>query len=76
MAKKYEQKDMTGTLWLNDKKTTEKHPDLTGNIMINHVKYRLAAWKKAGEKGTFLSLAVSEFLEKEQAKVETDSLGF
>jgi hypothetical protein len=72
--KKFEQKDMTGVLFKNDKKTTPKHPDLQGNVMINNVTYRLAAWKKEGAKGTFLSLAISEY--KETAAQSDGGLDF
>lgn len=74
MAKKFEKRDMTGVLFKNDQKKTEKHPDFTGNVSINNVTYRLSAWKKTGQKGTFLSLAVSEF--KPAEKPQEDSLGF
>ncbi len=52
-----------GSLFVNDKKKEEKHPDYTGTIEINGVRHKLAAWKKVGkEKGTkFLSVQVSEF---------------
>ena len=59
--KKFEQKDGTGVLFVNDKKEKETHPDHTGNIMVNGTKYRLAAWLKKGNKGKYLSLAISEF---------------
>ena len=77
MEKKFEQKDFTGVLFKNDKKEKDSQPDLTGNVMLNHVKYRLAAWRKEGKKGAFLSLVVSEFQDsKKQEKKEDNSLGF
>lgn len=80
MAKaKFEQRPNSGALWKNDKKKTEKHPDFTGNVDIEGTKYRLSAWKKAGPKGTFLSLAVSEWQEptpENKREPEADGLGF
>ena len=36
-----------GAIWNNDKKTTEKHPDLTGTLDVEGVQYWVSAWKKA-----------------------------
>jgi uncharacterized protein (DUF736 family) len=58
--KKFDQPDMTGVLFKNRKKETAKHPDYTGRVVINGDEYRLAGWIKKGDKGNFLSLAVSE----------------
>ena len=33
-----------GVLFRNDKKTTEQHPDYTGNITIDGKEYYLSAW--------------------------------
>jgi hypothetical protein len=55
------ERDNSGVLFKNNKKTSEKHPDLTGNIMINGKKYRLSAWTKQGNSGKFYSLSVSDF---------------
>jgi hypothetical protein len=74
MKSKYVVKNFTGALFKNEKKTTEKQPDFQGNVSINNVTYRLSAWKKTGQKGTFLSLAVSEF--KPAEKAGAGDLGF
>lgn len=55
----YEQRDNSGSLFKNDKKTTEKHPDYTGDCMINGVKLRMAAWIKEGARGKFMSVSFS-----------------
>ena len=48
-----------GTLFNNEKKTEEKHPDLSGSINIEGVEYWLSGWKKKSKAGTgFLSLSV------------------
>lgn len=62
MADKFETKDMTGTLFVNRNKKTDKHPDRTGKIKINNVEYRLSGWIKKSEKTgeSWMSLAISE----------------
>lgn len=53
----YEQKDMTGVLFRNDKKTIDKQPTHRGRIIIGGVEYLLSAWVKEGKNGKFFSLA-------------------
>lgn len=54
-------RDNTGVLFKNNKKTSDKHPDFTGNITVNGKKLRLSAWTKDGKAGKFISLSVSDF---------------
>jgi hypothetical protein len=35
-----------GAIWRNDKKTTEKHPDVTGTINVDGKDYWLSGWTK------------------------------
>ena len=53
----YEQKDNSGSLFINDRKDQDKHPDRTGNAIIGGVEYRVSGWIKDGAKGKWLSLA-------------------
>ena len=55
---KREALDMAGSLFKNDRKSKDTHPDLTGRALINGVEYYLSAWRKAGAKGDFYSLSV------------------
>ena len=48
-----------GTLFKNEKKTEEKHPDMNGSINIEGKDYWISGWKKTSKAGTsFLSLSV------------------
>lgn len=53
----YEKKDMSGTLFRNERKETDSHPDWAGYIIINGVEHWLNGWEKHGAKGLFFSLA-------------------
>lgn len=50
-----------GVLFPNDKKGNEKRPDLTGDINVEGVEYRLSAWKKSSKAGNnFLSISIQK----------------
>lgn len=53
----YEQKDNSGSIFRNDRKEKETHPDHTGTAMIDGREYWISAWIKEGKKGKFFSLA-------------------
>ena len=63
----FEQRDLSGVLFKNTEKKTEKHPDYQGDATINGQTYRLAAWIKTGKKGKFMSLAFSVPREGQEA---------
>jgi hypothetical protein len=48
-----------GVLFKNDRKESDKHPDYKGSINIGGTEFWLSAWVKTGQKGKFMSLAVT-----------------
>lgn len=55
----FEQRDNSGALFKNDRKTSDNHPDYKGKIMVDGVEYWLSAWIKTPARGgdKFMSLA-------------------
>lgn len=51
----YQQKELQGSLFKNDRKQTEKQPDYKGSALIDGVEYWISGWQK----DKFLSLAFS-----------------
>lgn len=64
----YELRDMSGSLFRNDRKNNDKSPDYQGTVMINGVEMYINAWLKEGNNGRFFSLA---FKPKEQAQTQS-----
>ena len=57
----FEMRDMSGSLFVNQKKQKPSHPDFTGKVMVAGTTYWVSAWKKQAKSGkSFLSLAVRE----------------
>jgi hypothetical protein len=55
----YVQKENSGSLFKNDRKEKETHPDYKGDINIGGTNYWLSAWLKEGKNGKFFSLSVN-----------------
>jgi uncharacterized protein (DUF736 family) len=56
----YEQRDLSGSLFRNDKKSSDKHPDYKGAVIVRGEEFWLAAWIKTGQNGKkFMSLALT-----------------
>lgn len=53
----FEQKDGSGSLFRNDRKEKETHPDHTGTAKIGGREYYVSAWVKEGKSGRFFSLS-------------------
>jgi hypothetical protein len=56
----YEQRDFSGTLFPNDRKSADNQPDYRGECKIGGKVWAISAWIKQGQRGEFLSLAFSE----------------
>lgn len=52
----YTLREGQGSLFKNDNKKTDKHPNARGEILIEGVLYEISAWTKEGAKGKFQSL--------------------
>jgi hypothetical protein len=53
----YTQKDNSGTLFKNDRREKETHPNAKGTALIDGVEYYVSAWTKEGKAGKFQSLS-------------------
>ena len=61
----YEQKDNSGSLFKNDKKEKDTHPDYRGDCTVNGVKKSIGAWIKKDKNGkSFISLSFGEPFQK------------
>jgi len=50
-----------GSIWKNEKKETDKHPDFTGSLNVEGVEYWVSAWKRkpdAKENAPALSFSI------------------
>ncbi len=58
-----------GALFVNDRRESDSHPDLSGNIHIEGKEYWLSGWMKRTETGAFkvLSLSVKPKEPRQQA---------
>jgi hypothetical protein len=64
-------KDNTGSIWVNDKKEKDTHPDRTGSIMVNGVEFWISGWlRKTADGKPFLSLSVKPKTGASAAKPE------
>lgn len=53
----YEQRDNTGSLFKNDRKETDSHPDYKGSALLNGVEHWLDAWINEARDGSkYMSL--------------------
>ena len=68
----YEMKEGSGSLFKNDRKEKETHPDYAGSIMINGKEHWLSGWIKEGKKGKFFSLSIGKVKEQSNFKARGD----
>ena len=53
----FQQREMSGVLFRNDKDGVESRPDYRGTATINGEEMEIAAWIKEGKNGKFMSLS-------------------
>jgi type II secretory pathway component PulJ len=53
----YEQREMSGALFKNDKREKDTHPHARGSCLIDGVEYWIDAWTKEGQRGKWQSLS-------------------
>lgn len=66
----FEQKDNTGSLFKNDRKEKETHPDYKGTVRIGGVEYWQSAWVKDVNGRKYFS---QSFTPKEQQSVNAQA---
>lgn len=66
----FEQKDNTGSLFKNDRKEKETHPDYKGTVRIGGVEYWQSAWVKDVNGRKYFS---QSFTPKEQQPVNAQA---
>lgn len=60
----------SGSIWKNDKKEKDTHPDFTGSLNVGGVEYWVSAWKrKPGAKDKSPALSFSVKLKEERCAV-------
>lgn len=65
----FEMRDMSGSLFLNDRKNAETHPDWKGRCLINGRSFWMSAWVKRTDKGVqFFSLSFQDAVDKPSAQ--------
>ncbi len=60
-----------GSIWKNDEKETDKHPDFKGSLDVNGVQYWVSAWKRkegGSPKAPALSFSIKPKDEKPKAR--------
>jgi hypothetical protein len=73
MAQQYDNTNR-GSIWKNDKKETDNHPDFTGTLNVDGIEFWVSAWKRkegADPKAPALSFTVRMKEEKPQQKTQT-----
>ena len=69
-----ENKDMTGVLFVVEDVASDKHPNLTGNVLIKGEKYYISAWSNTAQKTgkKYINLKLNEEQKKQEPKTDSD----
>jgi hypothetical protein len=57
MAGDFKHKELSGSLFKNDRKTAANQPDYRGDCLIDGQQYWVSGWIKDGARGKWMSLA-------------------
>lgn len=68
----YQPKEGSFSLFKNDRKTTDTHPDYTGTILIEGKEYWISGWRKEGKKGVYISGQKGKLKEQSNFKPRGD----
>ena len=73
-----ENKDMSGVLFPVENKQSDKHPNLTGNVIIKGEKFYLSAWTNTSKNGKkYISLtANAEQKKQDNTPTQNDDIPF
>jgi len=66
----FEHKPNSGSLFVNDKKDKDSHPDRTGSALIGGVEYWVSGWINDGTKGKYLGM---KFTPKDEEGQQQDT---
>tara|TARA_R100001594_G_scaffold3780_1_gene13922 strand:- start:1160 stop:1375 length:216 start_codon:yes stop_codon:yes gene_type:complete len=70
-----ENKDMSGVLFPVENKQSDKHPNLSGNIVIKGEKFYLSAWTNTAKSGKkYISLKANA--EQKKQEPQNDDIPF
>ena len=68
---------MTGVLFVVEEPASDKHPNLTGNVLIKGEKYYISAWSNTAKSGKkYISLKLNEEQKKQEPKTDNNDLPF
>lgn len=71
----FQTKNLEGSLFRNEKKTTDNHPDYTGTTVVEGTKYFISAWVKKREgKNPYIRLVLQPAEKSDVKKSEADSM--
>jgi hypothetical protein len=62
-----EQRENTGAIFKNDKKTTDAQPEYKGKLNWKGEEIEIALWVKEGKNGKFFSAKLSEPFKKKES---------
>jgi len=67
MAGNFQHRELSGSLFKNDRKEQPNHPDYRGDCLIDGVAYWASGWIKTTQRGDkFLSMAFTRKADKDQ----------